>query len=114
MHQQFLDIGTVRLVRWRVQSELHRADDAAIEFRGEQHGRVARDRRDHFLEECRRIVTAERQHEVHRRAAFDAIGEHVGELPDRGFGRAGIEDEDFGICHLVIPGTARSAGARNP
>ena len=32
-------------------------------------------------------------------AAFDAIGEHFGELVDRGLRRRGIEHDDFGLTH---------------
>ena len=41
MHQQFLDIGAMRLVRRHVETKLHGADDAAVQFGRKQNGFVA-------------------------------------------------------------------------
>jgi hypothetical protein len=38
MHQQFLDIGAMRLIGRRIQPELDRADDPAVQRCGQQHG----------------------------------------------------------------------------
>jgi len=38
MHQQFLDVGAMRLIGRRVQSELDRADNFAVQRCGQQHG----------------------------------------------------------------------------
>ena len=98
MHQQLLDVAAMRLVRRHVETELHGADDAAVELGRDQHGLAARDRRDHLLEELRRVVAAKRQHEADARAAFDAIDEDVGEFIDRGLRGRGIEDQNLGLC----------------
>src|SRR5215212_10196086 len=101
MHQQLLDVAAMRLVRRHVEAKLHGADDAIIEFSRDQDGLAARDQRDNFLEELRRVISAERQHETDRRAAGYAISEHIRKVTDRGSRRLRIENNYVGLAHAA-------------
>ena len=98
MHQQLPDVAAMRLVRRHVETELHGADNAAVELGCDQHGLAARDRGDHLLEERDAIGATKRQHEADACAAFDAVDEDVGEFIDRGLRGRGIENQDLGLC----------------
>jgi hypothetical protein len=97
VHQQLLDLAAVRLIRRRVETELHGTHDAAIEARGEQHGFPARNGRDRLLEKLRRIVAAIGQHEIDRSAAGHAILQHAGQLGDGSHCCGGIENDNLGL-----------------
>jgi hypothetical protein len=56
VHQHFLDVGAMRLVRRRVEPELDRADNPAVERRCQQNGIVRRNRIRDLAEE-RKAVT---------------------------------------------------------
>jgi hypothetical protein len=104
VHQKLLDIGAVRLVGRQREAELHRADDAAVNTRDQQSRLAARDFSCHLGEEGFAVLVLERRHEAHRRAARDAVDQHLGE-----FGNVRCGDE---LCDTNLRGRAHAARSR--
>jgi hypothetical protein len=92
--QQLLHVRPVRLVRWRGEAELDRADDTAAMACRQQDRLAAIDLLGDLLEVARRLVEPERMHEAHRGAARDAVDQHVAELVHRQRDAAGVESND--------------------
>ncbi len=97
MHQQFLDIGAVRLIGRRIQSELDRADDLAVQPRGQQYGIPCGDRAGDFAKEHKRLRMLERRHEADAGAAFDTVDQYRRQLIQRGIRNRRIERNDFSL-----------------
>jgi hypothetical protein len=60
MHQQFLDIGAVRLIGRRIQPKLDRADDPSVELCRQQDGIARGNRACDFSKESQRLMLRER------------------------------------------------------
>jgi hypothetical protein len=82
VHQHLGDVGAMRLILGQIQNQLHGAADAEGVFRHEQRALPFRDAIRHATPEGHRLVARHRLHEADRRAAFDAIDQHVGQPPD--------------------------------
>ena len=94
VHQHLGDVGAVRLVLGLVEDHLHGAHDAVGVLGHQQHALAARHAVAHLAPERERLVVRHRQHEAHRRPAFDAVDEHVGQAPQLRLVQ-GVEPADF-------------------
>ena len=83
MHEHLRDVGPMRLVLGKAEHELHGAEHALRVFRHEQRPLAARDAVDDAAPERRGLGARHRLHEAHRRTAFDAVDEHVGQGLDQ-------------------------------
>ena len=83
VHKQLCDVGAVLRVRRPGVDELHRADELAVDVRGEQNARPALEIGKDRLVERTRVWDAEPGHEADRVAAFDSVDEDGCKLTDR-------------------------------
>ena len=95
MHQHFLDVRAMRLVGRRIEPELNRADDLAVELCDEQHGIARSNRARDLSKEREPVIKRERRHETDAGATLDAIDQHGSELLDRAICDRRGEDGDF-------------------
>src|SRR4051812_22168529 len=109
MHQQFFNIGAVRLIGWRIQSELHGADNPAAERCSHQY-RVARfDRACDFAKERQGLILRERRHEADAGAALDGIDQDISQLRERAVRERRTETSEVGLVARLVTHAARSS-----
>ncbi len=89
------------LVGRRVEPELRRADDFAVDAGGEQDDVAARNALNDFLVERRRVLARERVHEIDRSAAGNAIFQHCGKRVEIGRRRIGAQNGDLDLAHAA-------------
>ena len=83
MDQHLGNIGAMRLVFRLRGDELDRADHLSVAVLGnQQHTLAPRHTIGNAAPESTRLVARDRQHKTHRRAALDAIDQHIGQRID--------------------------------
>ena len=106
MHQHLRQIGAVRLVLGLVEHQLHGAAQA-LRILGDQQRAFARGHAlRHAAPERHRAVARQRVHEAHRRTAFDAVDQHVGELVDLRVIERVQASQGPGGCHHRLEGVS--------
>src|SRR3569832_996301 len=80
MHEQLLDVGAMRLVGRRIQSELDCSDDMAVEPCRQQYSIARSDRMFDLAKECQRLIVRKWRQEADAGAAVDAIDQHISQL----------------------------------
>jgi hypothetical protein len=86
VHQHLREVGAVRLILRQIEDEVDRPADAALVLRDEKRARAGRDVARDTAPEGFGALAGQRVHEAHRRAALDAVDQHVGEAGDLGVG----------------------------
>jgi hypothetical protein len=106
--QRLRDLGSVRLAGRQIQPELDGAVEA-VAVRGAEGQRGAGF---HVAQDAasvgRRVVAAEREHEAHRGAAVDGVGQHVGEVAEAGLGRLAGEERHRAAGRVIAQASASS------
>jgi hypothetical protein len=108
VHEELGDVAAVRLVRRPGARDLHGPDYPPVEEGGEEEPLAELDLGDDVLERGSRVVVREAGHVADRRAARDAVDEHVGELGQDASGLVGREGLDLHVAHR----TSRSRASR--
>jgi len=86
VHEEFRDVGAVRLVLGLREHELHGAYDAGAVLGDEKGAGAVGDLASDVAPESRCLLERQREHEAHRCAAFNAVDQDERELVDLGIG----------------------------